>query len=140
MCPTDGYRRNSGPQYCSSNNIPFELSHSHRKLKLASLVTRALGRMKILIRTSGGTIRLRVDVVPQDVPLLVGLDVMDRHRLQFLSISDHLECVTEHRRMPVTKVLRPRVSEVGVDHPSCIHALPTYLSAQTTRVVARSCP
>lgn len=40
--------------------------------------------MKILIPTPGNTIRLSVDVVLEDVPLLVGLDVMDRHHPQFL--------------------------------------------------------
>jgi hypothetical protein len=35
-----------------------------------------------------------VDVVPPDVPLLLGLDLMDRLRLQFLSVSNNLEHVS----------------------------------------------
>lgn len=94
---------NQARQYCSSNHIPFELLHSHSKFKFASLVRRALVRMKILIPTPGGTIRLCVYVVTEDVTLLVGLEVMERHHLQFLSVSNQLECVTENWRMPVTR-------------------------------------
>lgn len=58
---------------------------------------------EILIPTPGSTNHLSVGVVPEDGPLLVGLDVMDRHHLRFLSVSNELECASGQWPMPVPR-------------------------------------
>jgi hypothetical protein len=55
----------------------------------------------------GGLISFSADVVPSNVPLLVGLDILDQFRLQFLSVTNQLEDVDENGntlwRAPVTR-------------------------------------
>jgi hypothetical protein len=45
------------------------------------------------VPTPGGVLELSVDVVDMDVPFLFELDVMEKHRLQVLTVSNELECV-----------------------------------------------
>jgi hypothetical protein len=46
-----------------------------------------------------------VDIVRPDVPLLIGLHNRDRHGLQFLSVTNELECAKENWRMTVGRKL-----------------------------------
>jgi hypothetical protein len=48
-----------------------------------------MGSLKLIVPTS--VLELCVDEVEPDIPLLVGLDLMDKHRLQLLSVSNELE-------------------------------------------------
>jgi hypothetical protein len=49
--------------------------------------------MKIRIPTPGGVLEFNVDLVDESSPLLIGVDVLDRFRLQILTVSKELDHV-----------------------------------------------
>ena len=71
---------------------------------------KSLGVLTIIMPTPDGNIEVPVpvDVVDAEVPLLLGMDVLDRHRLQLLTVSNCLEQVGLNGdaswRIPVTRV------------------------------------
>jgi len=72
---------NQAQAYCRDQRIPLSLSKSWARFKFASHVTNALGSMVILLPTPKDTIRLHVDVVKDNIPLLIGMDSMDSNSL-----------------------------------------------------------
>jgi hypothetical protein len=64
---------------------------------------KSLGTIKISIPTPQGGLYLDVDVVEPDIPLLIGLDTLDKHGLQFLSVSNKLQSVKAGWILPVIR-------------------------------------
>jgi hypothetical protein len=91
--------------YCTRHVLRLTLRSSSRTFIFGARIYKSLGALTILAPTPSGILRLQLDVVPPDVPALLGLDVMDSHNLQFLSVSNELECVTEDWKMPVVRQL-----------------------------------
>jgi hypothetical protein len=61
----------------------FELLPSRRMFKFGDSCFRSMGSIRIEIPCPSETIEVHV-------PFLIGLDLMDKHRLQFLSVSNEL--------------------------------------------------
>jgi hypothetical protein len=91
--------------YCARHGLRFTLRSSARIFIFGDRIYKSLGALTILVPTPSGLLRLQLDVVPPDVPALLGLDVMDSRNLQFLSVSNELECVTAGWKMPVVRQL-----------------------------------
>lgn len=68
-----------------------------RRFRLGDHILPAIGPCLVSFRTPGGVIDLAVDVVEADVPLLIGLDAMDSHLLQVLTISNELQHIPVSR-------------------------------------------
>jgi hypothetical protein len=66
---------------------------SNRRFLFGDKVSVSLGTCIVEVLTPGGVLELSVDVVDIDVPFPFGLDVMDKHRLQVLTMSNELESV-----------------------------------------------
>lgn len=64
-----------------------------RRFRFGDHVLSSMGTCTIHIPTPGKPIELNVDIVHADVPLLIGLDVLDHHRLQPLTIENRLQHV-----------------------------------------------
>jgi hypothetical protein len=64
----------------------MDLLPSNRLFKFGDQTCGSMGSLSLKIPGPTGVLYLYVDVVEPDIPLLVGLDLMDKHRLQFLSI------------------------------------------------------
>lgn len=84
--------------YCRAESLRFLLELSSRVFVFGDSVCRSLGLFRILLPTPLGIRPIDLDVVPPRVPALLGLDLMDVHGLQFLSVTNELECVTEKCR------------------------------------------
>jgi hypothetical protein len=54
----------------------------------------SLGILTVLLDTPGSALRLDVDVVLPDIPILLGLGILDKYGLQFLNKENALEAVT----------------------------------------------
>jgi hypothetical protein len=52
--------------------------------------------LTVSLPTPGSTLNLDVDAVTPDIPMLLGLDILDKHGLQFLNTENELESVKEH--------------------------------------------
>jgi hypothetical protein len=70
---------------------PLDLVRSHRRFLFGDQVSNSMGTFAMDIPTPGGVLELSVDVVDIDVPFLLGLDVMDKYRLQVLTVTNELE-------------------------------------------------
>jgi hypothetical protein len=57
--------------------------------------------MNILLPTPAGHIKIPMDIVAADLPLLLGLDMLDMHGLQFLSVENILQCLPGDWYLPV---------------------------------------
>lgn len=77
----------------------FALRPSHRRFKFGETAVKSLGSCNIEIPTPGGIVEVRTDVVNQDLPFLIGLDVLDSERLNVLTVTNELECVQSGRSM-----------------------------------------
>jgi hypothetical protein len=64
---------------------------------------RSFGVLTVLLDTPDSTLRLDVDVVLSDIPLLLGLDILDKYGLQFLNTENVLEAVEEGCKLPVIR-------------------------------------
>jgi hypothetical protein len=92
--------------YCKSTRTDMDLLPSNRLFKFGDQACRSMGSLNLKIPIPTGVLDLYVDVMEPDIPLLVGLDLMDKHRLQFLSVSNELEHISisgSSWRMPVSR-------------------------------------
>jgi hypothetical protein len=89
--------------YCAENSIPFAPRKSRLTFSFGDRTFQSLGTIPVLVPTPGSTIRLVVDIVRPDVPLLICLDNLDIHGLQILSVTNQLECAKENWRMPIER-------------------------------------
>lgn len=89
--------------YCQEHNIPLRLSRSYARFKFASLISKSLGKMTIVIPTPSQFIQLSVEAVTDDIPLLIGIDILDLYSLQLLSVTNELQCVTGNWKITVVR-------------------------------------
>jgi transposase InsO family protein len=80
-------------RYCRAARKELDLVRTRRTFSFGSHISVSRGSMTIRISTPGGVLEFNVDVVDEDIPLLIGVDVLDRFRLQILTVSNELECV-----------------------------------------------
>jgi len=67
----------------------------------------AIGMVEISIPTPTGSLEIQVDVVQEDIPFLLGIDLMDKHGLQLLNVYNLLECVRlNSRKCTSTSLIR----------------------------------
>jgi hypothetical protein len=71
--------------YCNKSNVPLQLARFNARFRFADGTWLSLGKLKLVVPTLSHPLNLYIDVVAPDVPLLLGLDTMNRHQLQFLS-------------------------------------------------------
>jgi hypothetical protein len=83
-------------RYCEQRGVQLELKISARQYKFGDDVRQSIGLMQIQIPTPDSVLNISVDVVDMDVPLLIGLDVLVRYRLQVLTIDN----VLQHTPLP----------------------------------------
>ena len=62
-----------------------------------------MGEIPIVIPTPQTFLTVWVDVIPEDIPFLIGLDILEKYSLQVLSVHNELECVKEGWRTPVKR-------------------------------------
>lgn len=70
---------------------PLTLCRTGRRFRFGEQIVDSIGLCEIEIPTPGGVLSFAVDVVNIDVPLLLGLDILDRHRLQVLTLTNEIE-------------------------------------------------
>lgn len=82
--------------YCRAAGRKYNLSRSHYSFMFGGGLYASLGSMEMRIPTPDGAfLALSVDVVRAKVPMLLGIDVLDRERL----LADNVENVVLHSRL-----------------------------------------
>jgi hypothetical protein len=70
--------------------LTYELSRGTRRLKFGDVVSEPYGILTVPLRTPGGIIPLLMHVVPQNLPLLIGADILDAQQRYNRNVTDEL--------------------------------------------------
>lgn len=89
--------------YCAEVGVPFKPLPSSSRFSFGAGKSKYLSKIPLVVSTPQTLTSLHVDFVPQDIPFLIGLDIMDKYSLQVLSVSNELECIREGWRVPLTR-------------------------------------
>lgn len=89
--------------YCDQVGIDFNPVRSQTLFRFGKGRSRSLGKIPFVISTPQNILTIWVDVVPQNIPMLIGLAVLDRYSFQILSVYNELECVREKWRVSVER-------------------------------------
>ena len=89
--------------YCSEIRINFQPIRSETRFRFGVGRSKSIGKIPIIVPTPETFFTVWVDVIPEDIPFLIGLDILDKYSLQLLSVHNELECVREGWRTPVTR-------------------------------------
>eukprot|EP00171_Calliarthron_tuberculosum_P005221 IDg5221t1 len=89
--------------YCREINIPFELLKDSQMFRFGKGNSKAIGKIQLVIPTPGSMIVIKVSVIRENIPFLIGLDVMDRYSLQTLTVFNKIQCVSESWEVPATR-------------------------------------
>lgn len=99
--------------YSSSSGILFQHCPSKNHISFGDGQARSIGYINILISTPGAVLKLKIDVVKNNIPFLIGLDVLDQRSLQLvhnvgleaLTVEKCLQYVTEGSKSPTVRKL-----------------------------------
>ena len=83
--------------------LRFRTSPSSETFRIGTYATKSIGQMTIILPTPSQTLPVHVQIVAEDIPLLIRLDVMDRYALQPLVIANALESVKEKWKIPLKR-------------------------------------
>lgn len=72
--------RKQAKAYCKEHGVTMKLKPSLRRFLFGDQLQKSLGKMVLYLTTDRGPIPFEVDVVGIDIPLLFGLDFMDKHK------------------------------------------------------------
>ena len=89
--------------YCAAAVIPFKLSVSKSRFSFGAGNARSMGCITILVVTPGSVLRIHVDVIKNNIPFLIGLDVLDHYGLQVLTVENMIDSVKEAWKTPVAR-------------------------------------
>jgi hypothetical protein len=88
---------------CQSHNLRFDLQPSSASFRFADQVCKSMDSMIVLIPTPEAPLKIRIDVVAADVPMLIGLDILTRHGLNVLVATDELKSAEADWVLPLLR-------------------------------------
>jgi hypothetical protein len=92
--------------YCKFLGIPFALSITKLVVVFGVDNRNSIGILHMRLQTPNGSfIMLEVYVVPTNVPMLLGLDVLDKFGLCADTVHDVLHCTAEDWNLPLVRKL-----------------------------------
>jgi hypothetical protein len=103
-------RLSQAQAYCQQNNINLHLVHCNANYIFGDRICRSLGRFNIVVPTPSGTKMIGTHVVRANIPLLVGLDALDSHGWNVLTVENQLQVKREGWALPLTR----KVLSLGV--------------------------
>ena len=86
-------------EYCQAAGIDFKLTPSLQRFCSGEGMARSIGRLPIAVPTPTDIITIWVDVVHSNIPLLIGLDSLDKYGLQVVSVTNEVESVHQQWRI-----------------------------------------
>jgi hypothetical protein len=89
--------------YCQRNNIKLQMTDCKASFIFGDRVCRSLGRCKILVPTPNGTRAIETHVVRANIPFLVGLDALDHHEWNVLTVENQLQSKKEGWILPLVR-------------------------------------
>jgi hypothetical protein len=75
---------------CANLGVPFDLKPSRRSFRFGNSLRESLGTVMLPLPTPDGFFSLQIDVVNLDVPLLIGLDTLDKLKAYLNNVTNSL--------------------------------------------------
>jgi hypothetical protein len=75
---------------CNLTGVPYDLSTGTRRFTFGDVVSEPYGILAVPLRTPGGIVSLPIHVVPQNVPLVIGADILDVQLWYIRNVTDEL--------------------------------------------------
>ena len=94
---------NQAKAYCAGVGIAFQPVYASTRFRFGAGRSQAIGKIPIVIPTPQTFFTIWVDVIPEDIPFLIGLNTLDRYSLQVLSVTNELECVKDNWKIPIKR-------------------------------------
>jgi hypothetical protein len=89
--------------YCREYRIPFEPTTSTSRFIFGDQECASLGKLNILVPCPDMDLKICVDIVHPSVPLLFGIDILDKHKLNVLSVENKLHSVLAGWTLPLVR-------------------------------------
>ena len=77
--------------YCDRSRTSLKLKLRPVRFRFADDIKPSVGVVEIFLPTSDGVLEFLVDIVDADVPLLIGLDILDAYNLVVNNVDNRLE-------------------------------------------------
>jgi hypothetical protein len=81
---------NQARALCNLTCMPYESSAGTRRSKFGDVVSEPYGILTVPLRTQGRIVPLSVRVVPPNLPLLIGADLLHAQRRYIRNVTDEL--------------------------------------------------
>lgn len=81
---------NQAQALCRITGTKFELEPARRKFRFGDVISYPLGMLTVPLQTPAGPIPLNLHVVKQSIPLLIGTDIFDNHRIYVKNTTDEV--------------------------------------------------
>jgi hypothetical protein len=91
--------------YCRFIGKKFKLKQNNNVYRFGVGKQKSLGSLRITLPTPDSPIILEIDVVQADVPLLIGLDVLDQNGLTADTLNNSLKCPGRGWEIPLVRKL-----------------------------------
>ncbi len=89
--------------YCKCASIPYNPSPSKRLFKFGDVVIPSKGLLLEHVPLLKQQLSILVDIVKTHVPLLIGLDLLDKHRLELHNTRNSLYCAEDNTSTPIAR-------------------------------------
>ena len=101
--------------YARYMGIPYRVKESNIAFRFGDTIHKSLGKMYVRVPSPcGAFVPLQIDVVSADVPMLVGLDVLDKQGWYADNTTNMLVCPSTNTRTPITRKFGHLYLEWGV--------------------------
>ena len=92
--------------YCKKNNRQLKLQESPRRFQFGDGIHKSMGTFIVRLPTPDGSyIRFEMDVIKINIPMLLGLDLLDQHSLVADNVDNLLVSKTIGWSIPITRKL-----------------------------------
>ena len=89
--------------YFERHNIRYKLEPPVTHFKFGDGIFPSLGKMEVRILTKNGSyLKIDMDVVSADIPILLGLDVLDRESIVACNVHNELQATHAAQTFPLT--------------------------------------
>jgi hypothetical protein len=91
--------------YCKTYNLEMHLTEGNGKFIFGDTVCRSLGRCRLLVPTPDGDKTVDAHVVEGNIPFLIGLDTIDVHGWNVLTVENQIHSKREWWHTPLEQKL-----------------------------------
>lgn len=90
--------------YCNLVNMPFQPSPTNSVFVFGDRVSHSIGTLNFILPTPTGPKTITAHIVNISIPFLLGLDTLDRHGWNVLTVQNKLESVKDGWTMPLYRL------------------------------------